>query len=58
MEVTYNMAIRRKFPIRLPKGECLLNAVALAVLAFAYLNNSEVFRQNYRKIISLLLENV
>ena len=58
MEVTYNMATRRKYPVRLPKGECILNAVALAVLAFAYLSNAEIFRENYRKIIGLLLENI
>jgi hypothetical protein len=58
MEVTYNMATRRNYPVRLPKGECILNAVALAVLAFAYLSNAEIFRENYRKIIGLLLENI
>jgi hypothetical protein len=39
MEVVYQMALRRKLPVRLPMGECVLAAVALAIIAFHYMNN-------------------
>ena len=57
MEVCYNMALRRKWPIRIPKGECLLNAIAIAVLSFVYLNRADFFKENYRKAIDLLLKD-
>ena len=38
MEVVYNMAVRRKWPVRVPGGECLLLAVALGIICFHYLD--------------------
>jgi hypothetical protein len=57
MEVVYNMGIRRSWPVRIPKGECVLNAIAIAVLSFVYLNRPEFFKDNYRKAIDLLLKD-
>jgi len=44
MEILYNMGIRRKYSIRLPMGECILNGIALAVLCYVYLNDPLIFR--------------
>jgi hypothetical protein len=44
MEVLYNMAVRRSYPVRIPYGECWLNAVALAVICFTYVNDPEIWR--------------
>jgi hypothetical protein len=44
MEVLYNMALRRRWMVRVPYGECWLNAVAMAIIAFTYINDPQVWR--------------
>jgi hypothetical protein len=58
MEVVYNMAIRRKLPVRLPQGECILTGVAISILSYVYMSDSSTFRENYRKIIDQLMKNI
>jgi hypothetical protein len=58
MEVTYNMAIRRKYPVRIPFGECWVNALAIAILTYVYMSDSSVFRDNYKKALDQLLQNI
>lgn len=58
MEVLYNMALRRKWKVRVPQGECWLNAVAMAIIAFTYINDPQVWREGYRKILDKLLGNI
>lgn len=55
MEVSYNMLTRRNWPVRLPKGECWLTAVALAVLVFFYADDPQIFRDNYRRVLDKIL---
>jgi hypothetical protein len=57
MEVVYYMAKRRNWPVQLVKGECLLNAIAIAVLGVVYFNEPQTFRENYRKALDLLLKD-
>jgi hypothetical protein len=38
MEIVYLMARRRNWPVRIPKGECLLFAIAIALLTAFYFN--------------------
>lgn len=58
MEVVYNMGLRRKLPVRLPMGECVLNGVAIAILAFVYLSQPETFRDSYRKVLDQLMKEI
>lgn len=57
MEVVYQMARRREWPVRIAKGECLLGAVALAVIVFHYLDHPEAIRESYRGILDRLLKD-
>lgn len=38
MEVLYNMGNRRKWIPKIQLGECWLNAIAMAIIAFTYMN--------------------
>jgi hypothetical protein len=58
MEVTYQMLQRRGLPVRIPKGECLLNGVALAIICFVYTMDSSVFRQNYKSFLDRILGDI
>ena len=58
MEVLYNMATRRQWKVRVPMGECWLNAIALAVICFTYLDAPDTWRQSYRKGLDKLLKNI
>jgi hypothetical protein len=57
MEVVYNMGLRRSLPVRIPKGECFLNAIAIAILSLVYLNKPEFFKESYRKALDFLLKD-
>ena len=39
LETSYNMALRRKYPVKIPHGECLLMGVSMAILTYHYINN-------------------
>ena len=58
MEISYNLALRRNYPVRIRYCECLLTGVALAILCFVYALDADVYRPNYRKLIDKLLKNV
>ncbi len=45
-------------PVTLPKGECILTGVAISILSFVYATDSNVFRDNYRKAIGLLMKDI
>jgi hypothetical protein len=57
METSYNMMVRRKYPVRVPHGEVLLVAVSLAIISYHYLNNKESIRDNYVKMLDKVLAN-
>jgi hypothetical protein len=44
METSYNMLLRRKYPVRVPHGEALLLGLALAIISYHYFNNKESIR--------------
>ena len=44
MEVMYNMSRRRNYPVKIPYGECWLNAVAMAIICFTFLNDPDIYR--------------
>ena len=52
------MAIRRGWKVKVPYGECWLNAVSLAVICFTYMNDPETWRANYRKVLDKFLGEV
>lgn len=58
MEVLYNFMRRRSYPIRIPYGECWLNAAALAIITYIYMNDCSIFREHYRKLIGKLLDDI
>lgn len=58
MEILYNMGLRRGLPVKIPHGECWLNAFALAVICFSYVNDPELWRESYRKVLDKLIKNV
>lgn len=55
METTYHLLTRRKWPIRICYGECLLMGVAMSILCFHYLNHRDAFRSNYLTLLDALL---
>ena len=55
METTYNMIVRRRYPVQVPHGDALLTAIALAIIAYHYFNNKEAIRDNYLKMLDKLL---
>ena len=58
MEVMYNMAMRRKWNVKIPYGECWLNAVAMAIVCFTYINDPDIWRESYRKGLDKFLGSV
>ena len=54
----YSMALRRKWNVKVPYGECWLNAVAMAIISFTYLNDPEIWRESYRKGLDKFLGGV
>lgn len=52
------MLKRRKYPVSIPYGNLLINGVSLALIAFAFLDDQTVIREGYRKVISLLLNDI
>lgn len=38
LETLYHMALRRKLPVRIPYGECLLAGLAIGLICFHYVN--------------------
>lgn len=58
MEVCYNMARRRGWPIKLPKGECLLMGIALALISYNYIEHPDAIRGSYKKVLDKLLANI
>ena len=58
MEVVYNMALRRKMTVKIPYGECWLNAVAFSIICFTYMNDPESWRASYRTVLNKFLGEV
>jgi hypothetical protein len=56
MEILYNMAMRRKMPVKIPAGNCVIAALALCVICYHYFNNKEVIKPSYANLIDKLLE--
>lgn len=52
------MARRRKYPVRVPYGECLLLGVAVAVVCYRYRECPEAIRGNYLKVLEKLIGGV
>ena len=44
METSYNMMVRRNYPVQIPHGDALLTAVGLAIISYHYFNNKEAIR--------------
>jgi hypothetical protein len=57
-ETAYYMLKRRNYPIKMACGNLFLNAVSLAIITFVFFNQPEVFREGYRKFLSLLLKDI
>lgn len=57
-EVLYNMALRRGMKVRIPYGECWLNAVSIAIICFTYINDPDIWRSSYRKVLDKFLGDV
>jgi hypothetical protein len=52
------MALRRGWKVKIPYGECWLNAVSVAVICFTYMNDPEVWRASYRKVLDKFLGDI
>ena len=52
------MARRRKWNVKAPYGECWLNAVAMAIICFTYINDPDIWRESYRKALDKFLGSV
>lgn len=52
------MGIRRKYPIRIPNGECLLVGVAIAVICFYYVDCPTAIRDNYMKVLEKMIGSI
>ena len=57
-ETAYTMLKRRQYPVVVPMGNLLINAVSLAVLTFGFMNDSSVLREGYRNAIGLILNDI
>jgi hypothetical protein len=58
MEVAYNMALRREWPVKVPKGECWLVGVALALICYHHANCPQAIRQSYLSLLDRMLKDV
>jgi hypothetical protein len=52
------MGIRRKYPIRIPNGECLLVGVAIAVICYYYVDCPTAIRDNYMKVLEKMIGSI
>jgi hypothetical protein len=52
------MLKRRKYPVAIPYGNLFINGISLALIAFLFLDDQTVFREGYKKAISLLLNDI
>ena len=58
MEVLYNLAVRRSWPVKVPYGECWLNGAAMAIICFTYINDRDVWRASYKSALDKFLGDV
>ena len=57
MEILYNMGKRRKLPVTIPLGNCVMTGFALCIICYHYFNNRDVIKKSYTDIIDKLLED-
>ncbi len=51
------MGKRRKWPVTMPAGNCVMTGVALCTICYHYFNNKDMIKKNYVDVIDRLLEN-
>jgi len=52
------MGLRRKYPIRIQHGECLIVGVAVAIICYNYISCPGGIRENYHKVLERIIGNI
>ncbi len=50
------MGKRRKLPVTIPAGNCVMTGAAMSIICYYYINNRDLIKKSYADIIDKLLE--